>query len=56
MASFGRYIDYFQRIDAAWKLFYRRVVPDVTLPGDDADYWKPKRDRSDPRYDRLRAP
>jgi SnoaL-like domain len=56
MTSCGRYIDYLQRIDAAWKLVYRRVVPDVTLPGDDADYWKPKLDRSDPRYDRLKAP
>jgi SnoaL-like domain len=56
MASFGRYIDYFRRIGSEWKLVYRRVVPDVTLPGDDADYWKPQHDRSDPRYDRMKAP
>jgi len=56
MASFGRYIDYFQRTDAGWKVAYRRVVPDVTLPGDDAKYWTPSRDRSDPRYDRLTTP
>jgi hypothetical protein len=56
MASFGRYVDYFRRIDGRWKLVYRRVVPDVTLPGDDADYWTPSRDRSDPRYDRLTKP
>ncbi len=55
-ASYGRYIDYFRRIDGKWKLAYRRVVPDVTLPGDDAKYWRPSRDRSDPRYDRLTAP
>jgi SnoaL-like domain len=55
-ASYGRYIDYFRRIDGKWKLAYRRVVPDVTLPGDDAKYWTPSRDRSDPRYDRLTAP
>lgn len=55
-ASYGRYIDYFRRIDERWKLFYRRVVPDVTLPGDDAKYWAPSSDRSDPRYDRLTAP
>jgi SnoaL-like domain len=56
MSSFGRYIDYLRRIDARWKLVYRRVVPDVTLPGDDAQYWRPTRDRCDPRYDRLTAP
>jgi hypothetical protein len=56
MASFGRYVDYFRRIDGTWKLVYRRVVPDVTLPGDHASYWEPSRDRSDPRYDRLTRP
>jgi len=56
MTSFGRYIDYFRRIGEKWKLVYRRVVPDVTLPGDDANYWTPTRDRSDPRYDRLTTP
>ena len=56
MASFGRYIDYFLRIDDRWKLRYRRVVPDATLPGDDAKYWTSTRDRSDPRYDRLTSP
>jgi hypothetical protein len=55
--GYGRYVDYLQRIDRRWKLVYRRVVPDVTPPGDDADnYWKPGRDRTDPRYDRLKAP
>ena len=33
-AGYGRYIDYFQRLGDAWKLTYRRVVPDVTIPGD----------------------
>lgn len=56
LVSFGRYVDYFRRIDRSWKLAYRRVVPDVTLPGDDALYWTPSRDRSDPRYDRLKTP
>jgi ketosteroid isomerase-like protein len=56
VTSYGRYIDYFGRIDEQWKLVYRRVVPDVTLPGDDGPYWKPSRDRSDPRYDRLTKP
>jgi SnoaL-like domain len=56
MASFGRYVDYFRRIDGRWKLVYRRVVPDTTLPGDDANYWTPSRNRSDPRYDRLTKP
>jgi len=56
MASFGRYIDYFLRIDDRWKLRYRRVLPDATLPGDDAKYWTSTRDRSDPRYDRLTSP
>lgn len=56
MTSFGRYVDYFRRIDDKWKLVYRRVVPDATLPGDDAKYWTPTRDRCDPRYDRLTRP
>jgi hypothetical protein len=56
MASFGRYVDHFRRIDGRWKLVYRRVVPDATLPGDDANYWTPSRNRSDPRYDRLTKP
>ena len=56
-SGFGRYIDYFRRIDGRWKLAYRRVVPDATIPGDDAStYWRPRRDRTDPRYDRLTAP
>jgi hypothetical protein len=56
-ASYGRYIDYFRRLGNAWKLSYRRVVPDVTIPGDDASqYWQPRRDQTDPRYDRLTAP
>jgi ketosteroid isomerase-like protein len=55
--GYGRYIDYFRRTDDAWKIAYRRVVPDVTMPGDDAAaYWSARRDRSDPRYDHLRAP
>jgi hypothetical protein len=55
--GYGRYIDYFRRIDNAWKLAYRRVVPDATIPGDDsALYWRPRRDSTDPRYDRLTAP
>ena len=56
-AGYGRYIDYFERCGNAWKLTYRRVVPDVTIPGDDASqYWQPRRDHTDPRYDRLTAP
>jgi hypothetical protein len=56
MSSFGRYVDYFRRIGQKWKLAYRRVVPDATLPGDDAKYWTATPDHSDPRYDRLKAP
>jgi hypothetical protein len=53
----GRYIDYFRRIGNSWKIAYRRVVPDVTIPGDDvSQYWRPSRDATDPRYDRLTAP
>jgi SnoaL-like domain len=55
--GFGRYIDYFRRIDGKWKVVYRRVVPDATIPGDDAGkYWRPSSDRTDPRYDRLTGP
>ncbi len=49
MTSFGRYVDYFRRTDEKWKLVYRRVVPNATLPGDEAKYWTPTHDRSDPR-------
>jgi hypothetical protein len=56
-AGYGRYIDYFQRLDNTWKLAYRRVVPDVTIAGDDiSQYWPARRDHTDPRYDRLTAP
>ena len=56
-AGFGRYIDYFRRVDGTWKLAYRRVVPDATIPGDDATaYWQPRSDDTDPRYDRLTGP
>ena len=56
VSGYGRYIDYFRRIDSAWKITYRRVVPDRT-PGDDpSTYWSPSRDRSDPVYDRRRWP
>jgi hypothetical protein len=55
--GFGRYIDYFQRIDGKWKIVYRRVVADATIAGDDINaYWKSRRDHSDPRYDRLTSP
>jgi hypothetical protein len=55
--ALGRYVDYFRRIDGTWKVVYRRVVPDVTFPGDDAgNYWSLSSDRTDPRYDRLTAP
>jgi hypothetical protein len=56
MTSFGRYVDHFRRVDGNWKLAYRRVVPDATLPDDDAQYWNASRDSSDPRYDRLTRP
>jgi hypothetical protein len=57
LAAWGRYVDYFTRVDGAWKLTYRRVVPDHVLEGDDASsYWQPSRDRRDPSYDRLRWP
>jgi ketosteroid isomerase-like protein len=54
--GYGRYIDYFRRTDNEWKIAYRRVVPDATIPGDDvSQYWRPSRDATDPRYDRLTA-
>lgn len=56
-SGFGRYIDYFRRVDGRWKVAYRRVVPDASIPGDDLSaYWQSSRDRTDPRYDRLTAP
>ena len=57
VSAHGRYVDYFRRIDGRWKLSYRRVVPDVTPPGDDLEaYWQPSRDEGDPSYERRRAP
>src|SRR5258708_20619519 len=56
-SSFGRYIDYFRRIDSLWKIVYRRVVPDHALALDDiSNYWRSSRDGHDPSYDRLRWP
>ena len=56
-SGFGRYVDYLQRMHDAWKLVYRRVVPDATIPGDDlTTYWQSHRGSADPRYDRLTAP
>ncbi len=55
VSGYGRYVDYFSRIDGAWKIVYRRVVPDA-VPDDLAAYWPSRRDRSDPRYDRRRWP
>ena len=53
----GRYVDYFRRIGGAWKLSYRRVVPDRSPAGDDhSAYWSSRRDRTDPSYDRHRNP
>lgn len=53
----GRYVDYFRRIRGAWKLAYRRVVPDVVPAGDDPDaYWRPTRNQDDPSFDRHRSP
>ncbi|HXX90069.1 MAG TPA: nuclear transport factor 2 family protein [Acidimicrobiales bacterium] len=53
----GRYVDYFRKSDGRWKVSYRRVVPDEVPVGDDlAAYWPASRDRSDPSYDRKRAP
>lgn len=55
--GFGRYIDYFQRIDRIWKVKYRRVVPDRSAaPELHHLYPAGSRDRGDPLYDRLRWP
>ena len=57
MSGYGRYVDYFQKIDESWNLTYRRVVPDDAPGGDAAGtYWSSRRDRSDPAYDRRRWP
>ena len=57
VSAYGRYVDYFTRVEDSWKLTYRRVVPDQVPLGDDRSaYWSPSRDRDDPSYDRLRWP
>jgi hypothetical protein len=57
VSGYGRYVDYFRRVDGEWKLAYRRVVPESVPAGDDPDaYWRPSRDREDPSYDRGRRP
>ena len=55
VSGHGRYVDYFRRIGGAWKVVYRRVVPDA-VPDDPTSYWPSRRDRDDPSYDRLRWP
>ncbi|MET7392017.1 nuclear transport factor 2 family protein [Dactylosporangium sp. NPDC005572] len=60
--SFGRYLDYCQRIDGKWLLTYRRVVMDYrgTHPSTNAPasagHFEGTRDRNDPVYKRLRWP
>jgi hypothetical protein len=55
--SHGRYVDYFVRTGGAWKLKYRRVVPDRVPAGDDPlAYWSSKRGDDDPVYDRSKSP
>ncbi len=53
----GRYVDRFHRVGGAWKVVYRRVVPDRVPAGDDIGaYWAARRDGSDPSYDRRERP
>jgi hypothetical protein len=53
----GRYVDYFVKIEGAWKVKYRRVVPDQSPAGDDpGNYWQASRDHDDPSYDRRTGP
>jgi hypothetical protein len=56
VSGYGRYVDYFQKCDAGWKLKYRRVVADDVPGGDTASYWPSSRDRTDPSYDRRPWP
>ena len=56
----GRYIDYFVRAGAEWKVKYRRVVPDwvgsvtATISPSMETYVRVARDHTDPVYDRRR--
>jgi hypothetical protein len=58
----GRYLDYFQRIDGAWKVKYRRVVSEWTGSVTGIEYEKApgqlrsSRDKSDPVYNPKRWP
>jgi hypothetical protein len=55
--GFGRFVDYFQRIDGAWKVKYRRVITDKTTAGYDiSTYEASTRDANDPAYDHRRWP
>jgi hypothetical protein len=57
LSGHGRYVDYFRRIEGAWKLKYRRVVPDGVPAGDDPGaYWRSRRDKTDPSFDRRTSP
>lgn len=57
LEGWGRYIDYFVRTPAGWKVKYRRVVPDRVPAGDDLSAYAPsRRDRTDPSYERRRGP
>jgi SnoaL-like domain len=56
-SGFGRFIDYFQRIDSEWKVKFRRVVADRTTASHDIKtFWKSTTDRNDPLYDHLTWP
>ena len=64
MLSFGRYIDYFKRVDGRWLVHYRRVVPEwsgdiqATKIGDlrAAGYSQSVIGPSDPVYDKRTGP
>ncbi len=60
--SFGRYVDYFKKVEGTWLLHYRRVVTDWAGTVEGTPFSSPawvqstRGDRNDPLYDRLRAP
>ncbi len=55
--SFGRYVDYFKRVDGTWLLHYRRVVSDwggvmqATASPSAGGQIGSTRDKTDPSYD-----
>lgn len=53
VASWGRYVDRFERRNGEWKIAHRQCILEYARPGfSTADFVQTRRDRQDPSYQR----